>query len=105
MKLSLCRPEDKLLVQGDQSHFDAFREQEDFIFSPPQATQVYQLEDRLMVVRLPEDSALVGKTLTESRLGDAFGLGVMGIIRQEKTHLMPNADERFGIRRYFTGER
>ena len=85
---------DKLLVQGDQSHFDTFREQKDFIFSPPEEKKVYQLEERLMMVRLPEDSTLVGKTLTESRLGDAFGLGVMGIIRMEKTHLMPNPDER-----------
>jgi di/tricarboxylate transporter len=85
---------DKLLVQGDQAHFDAFREQKDFIFSPPKEKHAYQLEERLMSVRLPEDSTLVGKTLTESRLGDAFGLGVMGIIRQEKTHLMPNPDER-----------
>ncbi len=85
---------DKLLVQGDQAQLDAIREDKDFIASPPQAVQVYQLEERLMLVRLPEDSSLVGKTLTESRLGDAFGLGVMGIIRQEKTHLMPGPHER-----------
>jgi di/tricarboxylate transporter len=85
---------DKLLVQGDQAQLDAIREDRDFIASPPQAAQVYQLEERLMLVRLPEDSSLVGKTLTESRLGDAFGLGVMGIIRQEKTHLMPGPHER-----------
>ncbi len=85
---------DKLLVQGEQSHFDTFRKEKDFIFSPPEEKQVYQLEERLMMVQLPEDSTLVGKSLAESRLGDAFGLGVMGIIRQEKTHLMPSPDER-----------
>lgn len=85
---------DKLLVQGDQSQFDTFRDQKDFIFSPPEEKQVYKLEERLMRVRLPEDSTLVGKTLAESRLGDAFGLGVMGIIRQDETHLMPSPDER-----------
>jgi di/tricarboxylate transporter len=85
---------DKLLVQGDQAHLNTIREERDFIFSPSQAAQVYQLEERLMLVRLPEDSSLVGKTLTESRLGDAFGLGVMGIIRQEQTHLMPDPNKR-----------
>jgi len=85
---------DKLLVQGDQAQLNAIRAERDFISSPPQPAQIYQLEERLMVVRLPEDSSLVGKTLTESRLGDAFGLGVMGIIRQEKTHLMPDPHER-----------
>ncbi len=88
------RAGDKLLVQGDQAQLDAIREEREFIASPSQAAQVYQLEERLMLVRLPEDSSLVGKTLTESRLGDAFGLGVMGIIRQEKTHLMPGPHER-----------
>jgi di/tricarboxylate transporter len=85
---------DKLLVQGDQSQFDTFRDQKDFIFSLPEEKQVYKLEEKLMRVRLPWDSTLVGKTLAESRLGDAFGLGVMGIIRQDETHLMPSPDER-----------
>ncbi len=44
-------------------------------------------------MRVPEDSALVGKTLIESGLGDAFGLGVMGIVRAGATHLMPEPDE------------
>ncbi|UCD97566.1 MAG: SLC13 family permease [Chloroflexota bacterium] len=85
---------DKLLVQGSHTKVDAIREDSGFILSPPQEAQVYQLEERLMLVNLPEDSSLVGKTLMESRLGDAFGLGVMGIIRQEKTQLMPNPEER-----------
>ncbi len=84
---------DKLLVQGDQTQLGAIREERDFIFTASQAAEAYQLEQRLMLVRLPRDSSLVGKTLTESRLGDAFGLGVMGIIRQEKTYLMPDPNE------------
>jgi di/tricarboxylate transporter len=41
-----------------------------------------------MVVRVPSDSFLVGKSLMESRLGDSYGLGVLGIIRNGKTLLM-----------------
>jgi len=52
------------------------------------------LEERLMVVNLPPDSALVGKSLIESRLGDAFGLGVLGIVRDGQTHLMPDPEEK-----------
>jgi di/tricarboxylate transporter len=85
---------DKLLVQGDQTQLDALRAEKDFVSSPSQAAQVYQLEERLMLVRLPEDSALVGKNLIESRLGESFGLGVMGIIRQGETHLMPDPQEQ-----------
>ena len=45
-------------------------------------------------MRVPEDSPLVAKTLVESRLGDAFGMGVMGIVRGDTTQLMPDAEER-----------
>jgi di/tricarboxylate transporter len=47
-----------------------------------------------MLVHLPDDSPLVGKSLAESRLGVAFGLGVLSIIREGKSHLMPNPDDR-----------
>ncbi|MFC1922668.1 SLC13 family permease [Chloroflexota bacterium] len=85
---------DKLLVLGDHSQLDSLRAEKELFTSPPQPAQVYHLEERLMVVRLPEDSSLIGKSLIESRLGDAFGLGVLGIIRQGKTHLMPDPNEQ-----------
>jgi len=88
---------DTLLVQGRRTRLDTFQDHKDFIISPAQEDQVYHLEDRLMMVRLPEDSSLVGKSLAESRLGDAFGLGVMGIVRQEKSQLMPDPDQRLEI--------
>ena len=90
----LLQAGDKLLVQGDRDQINAVGEEEMLIATAPQPDGIYHLEERLMVVRLPEDSSLVGKSLTESRLGDAFGLGVMGIIRQGKTQLMPDPNER-----------
>ena len=47
-----------------------------------------------MVVHVPANSVLVGKTLAESRLGDSFGLGVLGIIRQGETQLMLDPEEQ-----------
>jgi di/tricarboxylate transporter len=85
---------DKLLVQGEQAQLEAISQEKDLIVSPAHAAQVYQLEERLMMVRLPEDSTLVGKSLTDSRLGDAFGFGVLSIIRDGKSQLMPAPDER-----------
>jgi di/tricarboxylate transporter len=46
-----------------------------------------------MMVRLPDGSPLAGCSLAESRLGEAFGLGVMGIVREGHTHLMPGPGE------------
>ena len=46
-----------------------------------------------MIVHIPHDSSLIGKSLIDSRLGDSFGLGVMGIIREGEKHLIPTPDE------------
>jgi di/tricarboxylate transporter len=85
---------DILLIQGDKTQIDALREESDLLILGSQEAEVYQLEERLMVLHLPKDSALVGKTLTESRLGDSFGLGVLGIVRQGVTHLMVDPDQQ-----------
>ena len=60
--------------------------------------QFYDLGGRLFIVRVPHDSALVGKTLAESRLGAALGLNVMGIIRNRHTLLSPGSEERLEAR-------
>jgi len=86
--------DDVLLVQGTRQQINTLREDTNLIVSQPRSAEVYNLEERLMVVGLPEDSSLVGKSLTQSRLGDAFGLGVMGIVRDGRTNLMPAPEEK-----------
>jgi di/tricarboxylate transporter len=85
---------DKLLIQGHHDQIDTLRKEPDLLISESQAAEVYQLEERLMVMHVPVNSPLVGKTLTESRLGDSFGLGVLGIIRQGETRLMLDPEEQ-----------
>ena len=84
--------DDILLVQGTQDQLDGLQTYSDFSVSDPQDLKQYQLEDRLKVMRLPSESALVGKKLRDSHLGDAFGLGVMGIIREGNIDLIPDPD-------------
>jgi di/tricarboxylate transporter len=86
------QPDDILLVQGTRGQLDQLGSYPDFNVSQPQDLQSYHLEERLMAMRLPPDSALVGKKLRESRLGEGFGLGVMGIIREGTTNLIPDPD-------------
>lgn len=45
--------------------------------------------DRLLAVRVPPGSVLAGRNLVESRLGNAFGLTVVGILRGEQYLCMP----------------
>ncbi|MAT96929.1 MAG: SLC13 family permease [Anaerolineaceae bacterium] len=84
---------DTLLVQGTQEEIDALKNSNAFVVTPSQSLAAYHLDDSLVFIRLPEDSLLNGRSLRDSRLGDAFGLTVLGIVRQDKSHLRPNPDE------------
>jgi di/tricarboxylate transporter len=85
---------DVLLVQGTPKQLDRLRGEEELIISKTSRTEEFALEERLMVLRVPESSPLAGLTLAESRLGFDFGLGVMGIVSGGTTRLMPAANER-----------
>ena len=67
--------------------------------------QIYDLGERVSVIRLPDDSLLAGKTLAESRLGSTLGLNVLGIIRNGQTELLPGSGSllRHGDRLLVTG--
>ena len=87
------RESDVLLVKGRQSDLNVLQVDKDTILSIPDSFQDYSLEDHLMMVRVPEGSALAGNSIISSRLGDAFGLSIQGIIRKDKTELMPSPEE------------
>ncbi|MDH3255796.1 MAG: SLC13 family permease, partial [Acidobacteriota bacterium] len=84
---------DVLLIQGSPDEIDILRSEPHLEISFPEAHEMEGLEERLMVVKLPADSPLVGATLAGSRLGDSFGIGVMGIVRGGTTNLMPDPEE------------
>lgn len=84
---------DTLIIQGTREQIEFIREEERLLVSTIDNAEVSPLHERLLMVRIPPDSNLVGRTLEESRLGDAFGLSVLGIVRHEKTHLVPKTDE------------
>jgi di/tricarboxylate transporter len=88
------RSGDVMLVQGDRASIEIVRSAQEFVVSVAEPADVYQLHERLMVVRVPEDSALVSKTVAESRLGDVFGVAVLGIVREDQAELLTPSDER-----------
>ena len=91
------RAGDRLLVQGRRDSLGALRTREDFLGSPAvaeeQLAQTYGLQNSLFAVRVPADSALEGKRLSESRLGDALGVGVMALQRGDALQLIPDSGE------------
>jgi di/tricarboxylate transporter len=87
------RKDDLLLVQTTKEQAKALIAFPEFGTSRSSLRDAYHLDESLMLISLPEGSLLCGKTLTESHLGDAFGLGVLGIIRDGTTNLMPDPSE------------
>src|SRR3990172_7724729 len=85
---------DRLLLQSNRHQLDKLATSKDFVPGRQDAVKVYQLEERLLMLAIPAESKLVGKTLAQSELGEAFGLSVLGIMRNGKTRLMPKPRER-----------
>jgi di/tricarboxylate transporter len=89
---------DILLVQGPHTALEALHGPPDFEFVRPASgadvADIYHLHERLVALYVPADSTLVGRTLADGRLGEAFGLTVLGIQRGETTHLMPAPEEQ-----------
>jgi di/tricarboxylate transporter len=85
---------DTLLIQGASTRLEALRDAPDLLLSNVEAAEIYRLHERLLIVCVPPDSTLVGKTLADSRLGDAFGLTVLGIVRHGTARLVPEPTEQ-----------
>ncbi|WP_448871743.1 SLC13 family permease [Desulfobulbus propionicus] len=49
----------------------------------------YRLQERIFRIKIPEHSALIGKTLAASHLGSSLGLNVIGITRGRISTLAP----------------
>jgi len=53
---------------------------------------VYRLQERIFVVRVPRDSTLAGSTLARSRFADAFDFRLLALFREGELTIMPEAD-------------
>jgi di/tricarboxylate transporter len=85
--------DDLLLIQAPADQMRALIASPEFGAHRTSIRDNYHLDERLMLIGLPEGSSLCGKTLTDSHLGDTFGLGVLGVIREGAMQLMPNPSE------------
>jgi di/tricarboxylate transporter len=90
---------DALLLHGPSERLEQVREDpalEGFRFPEErELSEIYRLDEAIFYMQIPEQSALIGKTLEESHLGDALGLRVLSIRRADGTHVTPGPDERF----------
>jgi len=86
---------DILLVQGTQDRISAMQTVKGLEISKAEKDRVTWLNNHLMSIRIPGESTLVGKSLAESRLAEAFGLAVLCILREGDNLLMPTPNETF----------
>jgi di/tricarboxylate transporter len=88
---------DMLLIAGHHERLKEFKNTsgfDEFNYVPrSDLIDVYHLHERLMIMRVPPESALIEKSLKESRLGDALGSRVLGIQRGNEPILMPEPGE------------
>ncbi len=88
---------DVLLILGHKENLQKIkgRNDQDEIrtVTPVDTDAVYSLNARLLALRLPKDSVLVGKTLKESRLGAGMGIRVLIIKRESGRLVTPEPGE------------
>jgi di/tricarboxylate transporter len=86
-----------LLLQGEEHALDAAAELglvEDVRFGGSELADAFEgAATRVVPVRVPAGSVLADRDLAESRLGNAFGLTVVGIVREGDLLAMPSPGE------------
>ncbi|MGD9972588.1 MAG: SLC13 family permease [Desulfatirhabdiaceae bacterium] len=88
---------DRLLIEGEQEALETLTRlnllTELHVVTPDVADTLSGGRSRLLSVRVPPGSVLADRNLVESRLGDAFGLTVVGIAREDALVWMPSPQE------------
>lgn len=91
------RAGDQVLVQGEIDAIAELERHSDFtdvkVLEGDELRDVYQVDERMFVLRLPKDSELTGESLEKARLDDAFDFRVGAIFRDGKLTVMPSGDE------------
>lgn len=82
-----------LLVHASQAQLEELRKSPQLRVTLTDSTEIYRLQERLLMIGVPAGSAMDGKTLEQSHLGDAFSLTVLGIVRDGEAQLMPEPSE------------
>jgi di/tricarboxylate transporter len=91
------RAGDILLLQAGADAVEELQRSPEFTdcqeISESKLRDIYRLQERIFVVRVPRGSSLAGSTLLKSRLGDAFDFRLLAIFREGELKIMPEPDE------------
>ena len=97
----ILREGDEVIALGNRAQLEDLEEHPDLQVERIGLSAVQQLQDHLFLIRIPQDSPLVGSSVGASRIGELVGLTIGGIIRGGETKLAVSpseviqADDRF----------
>jgi di/tricarboxylate transporter len=83
------QPGDRLLLHGPPARLDVLAGEHGFRRLDAGEAAAWQLEERLLAVRLPAGSALAGRTLGDTRLAATYGLSVLSVTRDGHETWLP----------------
>ena len=88
--------DDRLLVQGGKTALDLLEKSPNFdeCFEVDESLLVvaYELPRKVFSIEVPEDSALVGRTLASSGISDLFAFSLLALLRDEDLEIVPDLD-------------
>ena len=87
---------DTLLVQAHQRMMDTLRESSDFVNLQDVSSNIlvdhYDLDQRILAMRVHAGSNLIDRSLKDSRLGAVLGISVIALVRSGEALSMPDPD-------------
>jgi di/tricarboxylate transporter len=69
--------------------FDSLRE-----VGEQEVREIYRLQERIFIVRVPRESSLEGASLARGRFADGFDFRLLGIFRGGELMILPGTDEK-----------
>ncbi|MFW2366030.1 MAG: SLC13 family permease, partial [Desulforhopalus sp.] len=99
VKSMQLRSNDVLVIHGPKESIDQLSTEKGIL--PPQVLDQeeikssYELGRKVRLLTVPENSHLIGLTVTESHLGGALDVQILAIIREDDTALVPTTDVHF----------
>lgn len=88
---------DALLVQASPETAESLERSPEFAqcraVSETELSEIYRLQERIFVVRVPRESVLAGDALSRSRFGEAFDFRLLALFREGALTIMPEPDE------------
>jgi di/tricarboxylate transporter len=84
------QPGDRLLFRGPKEKLELLNEHSGFGLLSDCNAEDYNLDERLLYLRIPEGSSLAGNSIKDVRLATGYGIVVLNIIRNGEEHLMPD---------------